>query len=98
MRPDIDHVDRAWLVMQRRVEQRLRDFHRIGASQQRQSADPFRRAPRGFQRDQRTHAVTDQQRVRDAGCIEYRQQPVGHRFHRYQRRTLAAAVARQVDR
>jgi hypothetical protein len=98
MRPGDDRVDGGLLIFQRSSEQAVGHFHRERGAQQGQAGRALRRPGRRFQHDQRTHAVTGQQRTLDARRIEQGDQPVGQRLDRAQGRPGAAPVARQVGR
>jgi len=98
VRPEVDHVECARLVVARSLEQRVGDLHRVRDGDQRDAFDPMWCARSRLEGDQRPHAVADERGTRDARCVEQREQPVGDGLDRAERGAGAAPVPRQVER
>ena len=96
--PDRDHVDGVMVVGFGGLEQIGADRHGGRGSDQAEAGNFCRMPGGGLERNQRSHGMTDQPCLGDAGGVEQRRGPVGHVGNGRQRRAGRAAMAGQIRR
>ena len=97
MTPCIDHLNRGMIVVGCRVQQHVGNGHRDRCAQKSDGATTIRVIHGKSIGDQRTHAMTHDNRRGETKDIDDDGQPISHRIDRIQRSALAPPMPGEID-